>query len=359
MKIKYLIYAVLIVGVTSLIIYRINSNRNASQAVQGSGTSISTVMGIVAIPEKFEDNLMLSGTLEANEQVELRSEISGLITAINFKEGTKVSKNQVLLTINDIELRAQLSMVGTATKLASENERRAQLLLEKQAISQEEYDMALAELKSAQAETQLISAHLEKATIRAPFSGTIGLRYISEGTYITPTAPIATLVNTDQLKITFSVPEKYASNINLDNEIGFTTSGSQTKHKAKIYAVDPQIDITTRTLKMRAITENKDGKLYPGMFASVLLPLETVEDAILVPSEALIPIHNGKVIFVSEEGKAKQIEVETGSRTENSVRILSGVKAGDTVLTSGVMSLKDGVPVKVRIENTHNTTQGQ
>src|SRR5690554_6479551 len=356
MKIKYIIYAVLIIGVASLVIYRINSNRNLAQTSQNSITTAPTVTGIVAIPEKFEDNLLLSGTLEANEQVEIRSEISGLVTAINFKEGTKASKNQVLLTINDIELRAQLSKAGTAMKLASENERRAQLLLEKQAISQEEYDMSLAELKSAQAEQQLISAQLEKATLRAPFSGTIGLRYISEGTYVTPTTPIATLVNTQQLKITFSVPEKYTSKIKLNSIISFTTSGSKTEHSAKIYAVEPQIDVTTRTLKMRAIADNSEGKLFPGMFASVLLPLETVDDAILVPSEALIPIQNGKMIFISEGGKAKQIKVETGSRTESSIRILSGLKAGDTILTSGVMSLKDGVPVKVKFEESAKST---
>ena len=346
MKTKYLVYALLSIGIIAFIAYRIINNREESNTGQRSGPPpTATVTGIIATPEKFADNLSLSGTLEANEQVEIRSEISGVVDAINFKEGTPVSTGQVLLRVNDVELRAQLSKVGTAKQLASENERRAKLLLEKQAISQEEYDVASAEYKSAQAESQLISAQLAKATIRAPFSGTIGLRYISEGTYVTPSTPIATLVNTKQLKITFSIPEKYASKINLNSEISFTTSGSKTEYKAKIYAVEPQIDVATRTLKMRAIAENPEGKLYPGMFASVMLPLETVEDAILVPTESLIPIQNGKVIFISEGGKAKQIKVETGSRTESSVRIISGLKAGDTILTSGVMSLKDGVPV--------------
>src|SRR5690606_4084440 len=181
-----------------------------------------------------------------------------IVEAINFEEGSQVSKGQVLLKVNDMEMRAQLSKVGTAQQLASENERRAKLLLEKQAISQEEYDVASAGFKSAQAESQLISAQLEKATIRAPFSGTIGLRYISEGTYVTPTTPIATLVNTKQLKITFSIPEKYANKIKMDSEITFTTSGSKVEHTAKIYAIEPQIDIATRTLKMRAIAENPE-----------------------------------------------------------------------------------------------------
>ena len=357
MKTKYLVYALFIIGIIAFIAYRIINNREESNAGKKIGPPpTATVTGILATPVNFAENLSLSGTLEANEQVEIRSEIMGVVDAINFKEGTQVSKGQVLLRVNDVELRAQLSKVATAKQLASENERRAKLLLEKQAISQEEYDVASAEYKSAQAQSQLISAQLGKATIRAPFSGTIGLRYISEGTYVTPTTPIATLVNTKQLKITFSIPEKYASRIKMDSEISFTTSGSKTEHTAKIYAIEPQIDVATRTLKMRAIAENPEAKLFPGMFASVVLPLETVDDAILVPSESLIPIQNGKMIFVLEKGKAKQIKVETGSRTESSVRIISGLKAGDTILTSGVMSLKDGVPVKVKLQESIKTT---
>lgn len=352
MKTKHLVYALLTIGIIAFIAYRIINNREASNVGKRGGPTTATVTGVIATPEKFADNLSLSGTLEADEQVEIRSETMGIVNAINFKEGTQVSKGQVLLKVNDIELRAQLSKVGTAKQLASENERRAKLLLEKQAISQEEYDVASAQFQSSQAELQLISAQLGKATIRAPFSGTIGLRYISEGTYVTPTTPIATLVNTKKLKITFSVPAKYANRIKLHSEISFTTSGSKAEHTAKIYAIEPQIDVATRTLKMRAIADNFEGELYPGMFASVILPLETVDDAILVPSEALIPIQNGKMIFVSKGGKAKQIKVKTGSRTESSVRIISGLKLGDTILTSGVMSLKDGVPVKVNFEES-------
>src|SRR5690606_38557066 len=170
--------------------------------------------------------------------------------------------------------------------LASENKRRAGLLLEKQAISQEEFDMSNADFESTQAESQLIAAQLSKTTVRAPFSGTIGLRSISKGTYVTPTTPIAKLVNTDQLKITFSIPEKYVSQMKVGNSLQFTTSSSKVEYTATIYAIEPQVDIATRTLKVRAIADNKEGKLYPGTFANVTLPLQTVDDAILVPTEA-------------------------------------------------------------------------
>jgi len=352
MKIKYIVYTLIIVGIGALIFYRISDNKKSEEknSKGPGGKSALKVSGIVLKPQVFLDNLALSGSIEANEQVDIRSEISGIVESINFQEGSMVSKGQVLFKVNDIELRAQLANVKTSQGLASENERRAKLLLEKEAISQEEYDIASADFKSSKAQTQLIQAQIAKTTVRAPFSGKIGLRAISNGTYVTPTTPIAKLVNTSQLKITFSIPEKYASQMKIGNALSFTTAGSTEKFAAKIYAIEPEIDIATRTLKVRAIAENPEGKLYPGTFANVALPLDHIKDALLVPTEALIPIQNGKKIFISENGKAKEIVVQTGSRTEKEILVLTGLKAGDTVLTSGVMTLKNGAPVKVTVK---------
>lgn len=352
MKKRYIFFTLLACGIIALIAYRISANSkiNTPKNAQKS-TNVIGVQGTVLKAVKFADNLTLSGTLEPNEEIELRSEVSGVVESINFEEGTKVSKGQVLFRVNDIELRAQLSKVKTAQQLASENQRRAKLLLDKQAISVEEYDMANADFESAKAESQLIAAQLSKTSVRAPFSGTIGLRSISKGTYVTPATPIANLVNTSQLKLTFAIPEKYVSRMKVGSTLTFTTSNSNEEHSAKIYAIEPQVDVATRTLKMRAIAENKEGKLYPGTFANVTLPLETVDNALLVPTEALIPIQNGKMIFVLNGGKAKEVTVETGVRTDSMVRVLSGIKVGDTILTSGVMSLKNGTPVKVNLNN--------
>lgn len=349
MKIKHIVYTVLIVGIGAFIIYRItdNTSKKKEAAEKGGIKPPTKVTGMVLTPQVFADNLSLSGSLEANEQIEIRSEVSGIVESINFNEGSSVSKGQLLFKVNDIELRAQFAQIKTAQNLASENERRAKLLLQKQAISQEEYDIASADFQSAKAQTQLIQAQLAKTSVRAPFSGKIGLRYISKGTYVTPATPIAKLVNTNQLKITFSIPEKYASQMKVNTIIHFTTSGSKELYTAKIYAIEPEIEIATRTLKLRAIAQNLDGKLLPGTFANVALPLEKINDALLVPTEALIPIQNGKKIFVSQNGKAKEIIVETGARTDAAILITSGLKVGDTILTSGVMSLKDGSPVKV------------
>lgn len=352
MKIKHIVYALLTIAIIGFIGYRITENKSAntdSKDPKGKGKSI-TVTGIVANPQTFDNNLSLSGSIEANEQVEIRSEVSGIVEAIYFQEGSTVSKGQVLFKVNDLELRAQLRQTSTREGLASENERRAKLLLQKEAISQEEYDLARADLKSAQAQSQLIRAQIAKTAVRAPFSGRIGLRSISPGTYITPAILVAKLVNTGKLKITFSIPEKYATQVKTNTNITFTISGSTEKFTAKVYAIEPEVAVATRTLQVRAITDNKNGKLLPGTFADVELPLDIIKDAIVVPTEAIIPVQNGKKVFISSNGQAKEVMIETATRTDASILVLSGLKAGDTIITSGVMSLKNETPVTVKIK---------
>jgi membrane fusion protein, multidrug efflux system len=353
MKLKYIIVGILILGLGAFITYRIveNSSEKNNEKDKGKNKMPAKVTGIVLQPQEFSDQLSLSGSIEANEQVDIRSEVSGIVESINFAEGTNVSKGQILFKVNDLELRAQLAKAKTAQNLAGENARRAKLLLDKEAISQEEFDIATADLKSAQSETQLIQAQIAKTAVRAPFSGKIGLRSISKGTYVTPETVVAKLVNNTQVKITFSVPEKYSSQMKGGNTILFTTAGSKDKYTAKIYALEPEVDVNTRTLRVRALAQNTDGKLLPGTFANVMLPLDKITDALFVPTQALIPIQNGKKVFIAQRGKAKEIVVQAGARTDKNVLMTEGLKPGDTVLTTGVMSLKDGAPVKVRIDN--------
>lgn len=352
MKIKNLVYALLIIGFGSFVTYRILENKKDSENSKdksGKNNPIH-VNGIIVKPQTFDNNLSLSGSIEANEQVEIRSEVSGIVESINFKEGSNVNKGQLLLKVNDSELRAQLSQTLTKENLAAENERRAKLLLQKEAISQEEYDVAKAEYASAKAQSQLIKAQLAKTTVRAPFSGKIGLRNISVGTYITPSILVTNLVNLGKLKITFSIPEKYANEVTNNTEFNFSVTGSTEKFKATIYAIEPSVEVATRTLQVRAITENKDRKLFPGTFADVELPLAVIKNAIVVPTEAIIPVQNGKKVFIAKQGKAQEVMVETATRTDASVLILSGLTAGDTVITSGVMALKNETPVKIKVK---------
>lgn len=352
MKIKHIVISLLVLGLTGLIVYRISKNKAETEKNNDkSGKKPAmTVSGIVVEPQSFSNTISLSGSIEANENVEIRSEVSGIVEKIFFSEGANVSKGQILFKVNDIELRAQLAQAKTRENLTSENERRAKLLLQKEAISQEEYDIASADYRTAKAQTQLIQAQIGKTTIRAPFSGKIGLRNISPGTYVTPTTLISKLVSSNLLKITFSIPEKYASEISKNTEITFTVPNIQETFKAKIYAIEPEIETTTRTLKIRALAENSSGKLLPGTFANIELPLKNIPDAILIPTEAIIPVQDGKKVFISENGKAKGVNVETLTRTDKSIIITSGLKAGDTVVTSGVMSLKDEAKIKVKVK---------
>jgi len=352
MKIKNFIIAIIVIALGGMIAYRITKNKaeNDKGNDKNGKKPATPVTFHVVKGQDFSNTISLSGSIEANEQIEIRSEVSGIIENIAFTEGSAVSKGQVLFKVNDIELRAQLAQAKTKESLASENERRAKLLLQKEAISQEEYDIASADYRTAKAQTQLIQAQIGKTTVRAPFAGKIGLRSISPGTYVTPTTLIAKLVSTNPLKITFSIPEKYATEISKNNTITFTVPNVKETFTAKIYALEPAIEATTRTLQIRAFTDNSNRKLLPGTFANIELPLKNIKDAIIIPTEAIVPIQDGKKVFIANHGKAKEVKVETLTRTDKDVVITSGLKIGDTVLTSGVMSLKDEADIKIMVK---------
>lgn len=341
---------ILLVFTAGLIVYRVFLNKKkARENIAGKQRVEAEIYGIIVSGAPFSDFLSLSGSIEPNEVVSLRSEISGIIEEINFTEGGHVVKDQVLIKINDAELRAQLVQAKTRHSLASENERRAKLLLEKEAISQEEYEIASADHRTAEAQIQLIEAQLIKTVIRAPFAGTVGLRNISRGSYITPTTDIAQLVDVSKVKLEFAVPEKNAAKVEIGTVVKFTIQGRNEQFAAKVYAIEPLVETATRTLRVRALADNSSSHFIPGTFASVIFPLGTLEDGLLVPAEALIPVQNGKKLFVKRRGAAREIFVETGARTDSDVLIVDGISEGDTVLTSGVMSLRDGSPVNVTL----------
>lgn len=352
MKIRNLIILIILVSLGGIIVYRIKTNQSqeAKGKDKGGARPPAQVEAMIIQPEIYKDQLSLTGSITANEQAEIRSEVSGIVQNIYFQEGSFVSKDQILLKVVDAELQAQLGQSKTKESLALENERRAKLLLQKEGISQEEYDITRAELITAQAQTQVIQAQLAKSIIKAPFAGKIGLRNISTGSYITPSVLIANLVNTSKVKITFSIPEKYANSIKMGTSIQFNTSSTQSNSLAKIYAIEPEIDINTRTLLVRAIAENSNGSLMPGTFANIILPLQTIPDAIIIPSESVIPIQGGKKVFIAENGNAKEVKVETSTRTDASILIIKGLNKGDTLITSGIMSLKDKAPIKIKLK---------
>lgn len=342
---------ILFLIIASLVGYRLFKNKEKTVSNEkGSGKREVKVYGMVVSGKPFSDFLSLTGSIEANEIVDLKSEISGLVEILNFEEGNTVLAGQLLVRINDAELRAQLDEIQTKSNLAQENDRRAKLLLEKEAISQEEYDIASADYRTTKSQIQLIQAQINKTVIKAPFSGTVGLRSISRGSYITPTTTIAQLVDMSKVKLQFSIPEKYAVKVKVGEQVRFTVQGTDEVFYATVYALDPFIEESTRTLRVRAIAINPNKKMIPGAFANITFPLETIKDGLLVPTEALIPIQNGKKLFIKKGGMAKEILVETGGRSDSVVLVTKGIVEGDTVLTSGVMSLRDGSTVQVTLK---------
>jgi membrane fusion protein (multidrug efflux system) len=317
-----------------------------------AASQILPVEAIVVKPTVFERKLVVTGTILANESVEVKTETSGKIMGIYFTEGQAVKKGSLLIKIDDDELRAQLEKQKYNKKLNQDNEFRQRKLLEKEAISQEEYDNALNRLNTTSADIRLLEAQLSKTAIKAPFDGFIGFRFVSEGAYILPSTTITTLYNLNPAKLEFSIPAKHASRVSVKNKIYFTIENDTSKMSGEVYAVEPQIDASTRTLKIRASTPNPDGKMLPGQFVTIQLVLERLSNAIMVPTESVVPEQDGNKVFILENGKAKEAKVTAGERTERTLEILEGLKAGDTVLTTGILQLRPGVAVKVtRVTN--------
>ncbi|MDX1672172.1 MAG: efflux RND transporter periplasmic adaptor subunit, partial [Balneolaceae bacterium] len=261
-------------------------------------------------------------------------------------------KGDLLLKINDSELQAQLNRARYRLDLASERERRQRKLLEKGGISQEDYDATLNEVNVLRSEVQLINAQIEKTEIVAPFTGRVGLRYVSEGSYISPSTRIASLQNINPMKIDFSIPERYVNAVEVDDRISFTVQGTEQTFEGRIYAIEPRIDSQTRTLQLRAYSNNDEGLLIPGAFADLELILQNIEDALMIPSISLVPELQGQKVFLYRSGSVVEQPVETGIRTEERVQITEGLSPGDTVLTTGLLQVRPGMGVEINeLEN--------
>jgi membrane fusion protein, multidrug efflux system len=297
--------------------------------------------------ERFVNKIFATGTTVANEMVELRSEISGRITEIRFEEGRRTQKGDMLLKINDSELKAQLRRAEYRRNLAQIRETRTSDLLARNAVSQDEYDTVLNELNVVLADIELIQAQLEKTEIRAPFNGILGLKHVSEGSYITPATTISTLQSINPIKIDFSIPERFAAQVANGQKIVFRRQGSDRYYEGRIFAIEPRIDATTRTLMIRAISPNPDQQILPGSFAEIDLELEAIDNALLVPSEALIPELGRYTLFVYDDGIARSRQIEIGVRTDTRVHIVEGLEPGDRVITTGIMQIRDGMPVRI------------
>jgi membrane fusion protein (multidrug efflux system) len=305
------------------------------------------VSGFIITPTHMSELINSTGTLRPDEEVELSFETSGKIVNINFNEGTRVKKGDLLAKINDRPLQAQLQKLQAQKKLAEEKEFRQRSLLEKDAISQESYDQIVTELQTIEADINLINARIAETELRAPFDGIIGLRYLSEGAYANPNTKIARLIKMSPIKLEFSIPERYMDEVNIGYPVTFQMDGSNGTYQANVYAVDPKIELSTRSIVIRALYPNRNEELKSGRYAAVTLLLSKIDNAIAIPTEALVPEMEGELVYVYRNGRASVVRVNTGLRTESLIQITSGLKFGDTLLTSGILQLRESLPVRL------------
>ncbi len=287
------------------------------------------------------------GSLIPDEEVDLSFETSGKITKIYFKEGSDVKTGDLLAKVNDDPLQAELKKLQAQIPLAEDRVYRQKALLEKDAVSKEAYEQVTTELEKLKADIELVRARIAQTELRAPFNGEIGLRLVSEGTYASPSTIIAKLTKIVPLKIEFSINEKNASDVKPGTPVTFTVENDLNKYSAAVYAVESKVDMKTRTLKARAIYSNPGGYLKPGRSANIEILLNEIKNTLTVPSESIIAEMGRDIAYVYKSGKAHQVELKKGIRTASEVQILQGISSGDTLIVTGVMQLRDGMPVKI------------
>lgn len=353
MRTRYIIYIALALLIGFLIYNKFFSVKGKEAMAQNASKGAKKKTGpvpvnIMIVKDTAVDNTIdVTGTIDANEKVNLVSETAGNITGIYFNEGSYVKKGQLLVKVYNQDLVASLKQNDYSVALARQNEYRNGILLKKEAISQQEYDTSLTSLNTLKAQSDVLKAQIAKTEIRAPFSGTIGLRNISPGGYLSPSTSIASLVNIDPAKVTFSVPERYLSLINPGTKINFGIESSRKNFSATVYAIEPAIDLSSRTITVRAKAANPDNLLKAGAFAKINLTLDQIPKTIMVPTQCVIPDLKDNKAFVYHNGTALAKTVKTDLRTDTRIEVISGLKAGDSLIVSGLIQIRNKIPVKI------------
>ncbi|GAB6394409.1 MAG: efflux RND transporter periplasmic adaptor subunit [Bacteroidales bacterium] len=333
---------------------KVTATENASEIVPpGRETMRRQILNInaeVVKKQALTDKIVRLGSTIPDEEVDLSFETSGKVIAIYFREGTHVKAGDLLAKINDKPLQAQLKKLEAEIPLARDRVYRQRTLLEKDAVSQEAYEQVTTELEKLMADVELVKANILQTEMRAPFDGIIGLRSISEGAYATPSTVIFKLTKISPLKIEFSIPERFTTDVKEGTPIVFrmeSSDGIVHNYNAKVYAVDSKLDMETRSLKVRAAYPNINEVIKPGRYLSVEITKSEIKDALAVPSEAIIPEMGKSRVFLYKDGVAQPVEITTGLRTESKVQVLTGLNAGDTLITTGVMQLRTGMQVSI------------
>lgn len=318
-------------------IYKVLPAENKSQ--EGKNKEMK-VTGFIVKSKKLSNQLEAGGTLLSSEEVELHPEISGRVIKLNIDEGNFVKQGTLLVKINDAELQAQLLKQQAQKQIAEKNEHRLKELLANNGIGQQDYDAVLLQLNNIKADIEITKAQLDKTEIHAPFSGKLGLKQISTGAYVTPNTVIATLQQVDPLKLDFFIPEKYSNQIKKGAIVKFKMDNIPTEFTGQIYAIEPRVDNASRSIQVRAFVDNSKGVLNPGAFTKIILDIDDLPDALLIPSQCIIPEAKGKKVIICKNGMAEFRKVIVGLRSESDVQIIEGLQEGDTIVAGGMMFIK-------------------
>lgn len=324
-----------------------NEELAMAEAKPKGGKKVLEVSARVISPQLLTDEIPIIGRLVPDEEVQLSFETSGKITEIHFEEGSHVKKGTLLAKVNDSQLQAQLARLEAQVPLAQERVYRQSTLLQRDAVSKEALEIVKTELATLNADIEKTKAQIEQTELRAPFDGVIGLRQVSVGAYASPSTVIAKLTSVTPIKIEFSVPERYAGEVKKGTGLEFTVDGKLDAFKAQVYATEASLDAETHTLLVRALYPNEKRELLSGQYAGIRLKQKEIEDAIAIPSEAIVPEMGKSKVFVYRGGKAEPVDVVTGIRTDSEIQIVNGLQIGDTILTSGTLQLRKGSPVKI------------
>lgn len=313
------------------------------------GPKVLNAEGVVAKRQIFLNDYTTTGTLIPNEEVNVMPEISGRITSISFTEGSPVKQGQVLATLYSDDLKAQIRKLRAQRELQVKIRDRQSELLNVGGISKQDFETTTTQIEAIDADIAYSEAQLRKMSIIAPFSGRAGIRNVSPGAVVSTSTIITTLQQVATLKMDFNVPEQYRDELEHGKKVSFTVTGRLDTFQADIMAFEPTASAATRTLKVRARVDNAKGALVAGAFTHIIVPFGKNNNAILVPSQSVIPTNRNKVIAVVRDGKAEMVPVVIGARTADKVEIVDGLHEGDTLLTTGIMQVKPGMQVKVKI----------
>lgn len=313
-------------------------------ATRAAGVAVRVVR---LVPQPWAERVVVPGTLRAAERVDVAAEITGKIARIHFTEGARVRSGEVLAELDDSEPAAALAQVQRRRELAEQREQRLAGLREGGHVNAQELDLAAAEVAERRADEAVLRARLAKTRLVAPFDGVVGVRLVSEGAFVTAGQVLTTLQAVDPVRLDFAVAERYAGRVTMGQRVEFTVAGRDEVFAGEVYVAEPRVDERTRTLLVRALANNLDGRLIPGAYARVEWLASVDPDAILVPAAALQADLEAPSVWVVEAGQAATRAVRVGGRFGADVLILDGLAPGDEVIVSGAGRLRAGARVEV------------